>query len=290
MADWRFGRGWSEAELQAYLRGLRGRRVNFDDPPELMTADRGWTIDGDSASLGTEPEGPPLADGLFARARQSIANYDFSDPRIVVGHFDPESDLRDRDMLLEVKVLGFRFLNGVRVTDVIESVEHDTTLFGFRYDTLEGHIERGFEWFLLTKDHATGDVHFRIEAHWRLGDFPHAVFRLGFRLFGDKFRVVWRHRAPERLKRLARQPASKPVAPPGQLAHRGDESPRRTTPEPDARPAPAPPNLSPWRRPVGPTSVGPVSPLPPGTSLPHSSRTCPPGKGPRAWISPIPAP
>ena len=29
----------------------------------------------------------------------------------------------------------------------------------FRYDTLEGHIERGYEWFLLTKDHATGGIH-----------------------------------------------------------------------------------------------------------------------------------
>ena len=28
------------------------------------------------------------------------------------------------------------------------------SVFGFRYDTLEGHIEQGFEWFLLQKRHA----------------------------------------------------------------------------------------------------------------------------------------
>ena len=32
-----------------------------------------------------------------------------------------------------------------------ESGPRRTGVFGFRYDTLEGHIERGVEWFLLTK-------------------------------------------------------------------------------------------------------------------------------------------
>jgi uncharacterized protein (UPF0548 family) len=235
MALWRFGRGWSESEMKAYLAELADRPVNFSDPIETMTAEHGWTIDGDRASLGTEPEGPPQPDGFYTRARQAIVNYDFSDPSIVVGHFDPEADLLGRDMLLEIKVLGFRFLNGVRVMDIREEVEHDTTLFGFRYDTLEGHIERGFEWFLLTKDHATGDIHFRIEAHWRPGDFPSWWSRLGFLLFGDAFRRLWRHRAPERLRRLAHQPSAKPLAAPGKLAHRGDETPRRTEPEPGTR-------------------------------------------------------
>jgi uncharacterized protein (UPF0548 family) len=234
MALWRFGRGWSEAELRTYLAALRDRPVNFDDPPEAMTVALGWTVDGDHASLGTEPPGPPLAEGFFTRARQAIANYDFSDPRIVVGHFDPEAPLVGRDMLLELKVLGFRFIGGVRVRAVREDVEHGTTYYGFRYDTLQGHIERGYEWFLLTKDHETGEIHFRIEAHWRLGDFPTRWSRLGFRLIGEHYRTLWRHRAPERLRALARQPApSRRVAPAGGLAHRGDETPARTGPAAD---------------------------------------------------------
>jgi uncharacterized protein (UPF0548 family) len=233
MALWRFGRGWSEAEMKAYLAELKGRRVNFDDPPETMTPEQGWTVDGDRASLGTELPGPPESDGFFARARQAIINYDFSDPRIVVGHYDPLAPLVGRDMLLEIKILGFRFLNGVRVMQSRDEVEHGVTYFGFRYDTLEGHIERGFEWFLLTKDHETGDIHFRIEAHWRLGDFPNWWSRLGFFLIGDPCRRLWRHRAPARLRKLAHQPLAKPVAAaPGALAHRGDETPRRTDPEP----------------------------------------------------------
>ena len=135
-------------------------------------------------------------------------------------------------MLLEIKVLGFRFLSGVRVHGVREEYEHDTTYFGFRYDTLEGHIEQGFEWFLLTKDHATGGIHFRIEAHWRLGDFPNLWSKVGFKLIGEHYRTLWRHRAPERLRRIAHQPVAAPVAAPGHLAHRGDEAPARTHPEP----------------------------------------------------------
>lgn len=211
---------------------LRDRPVNFDVPAEEMTVANGWTVDGDSTTLGTEPEGPPVANGLFARARQAIIQYDFSDPRIVVGHFDPETPLKGRDMLLELKVLGFRFLAGVRVMDVREEVESHTTLFGFRYDTLEGHIERGYEWFLLTKDHQTGDVDFRIEAHWRLGDFPNLWSRIGFLLIGERYRTAWRHRAPKRLRDLAHKPATGPVAEPGKLAHRGDETPQRTVPTP----------------------------------------------------------
>jgi len=232
MSRWRFGSRWPEGALKDYLAELKQRTVNFDVPPEQMTVANGWTIDGSHDSLGTETEGPPVADGLFDRARQALVNYDFSDPSIVTGHYDPDAPFVGRDMLLELKVHGFRFLGGVRVHSVREEVEHGTTLFGFRYDTLQGHIERGFEWFLLSKDHETGDVHFRIEAHWQPGEFPNWWSHLGFRLLGEHYRSLWRHRAPERLRRLAHQPSVKPVASPDGLAHRGDDSPRRTDPTP----------------------------------------------------------
>jgi uncharacterized protein (UPF0548 family) len=232
MALTRFGGGWSEKTMWRYLAELKGRTVNFDTPLEQMTLANGWTIDGSEDEIGTEPEGPPIPDGVFARAKQAIINYDFSDPSIVVGHFDPESPVVGRDMLLELKVLGFRFLCGVRVHSVREEYDGNTSYFGFRYDTLEGHIERGFEWFLLTKDHATGGVHFKIEAHWRLGQFPTWWSKVGFKLIGERYRSLWRQRAPERLRRIAHQPVTAPIAVPGHLAHRGHESPVRTDPDP----------------------------------------------------------
>jgi len=232
MSLWRFGTRWPEETLKAYLAELKDRTVNFDTPLEQMILANGWTIDGSHDSIGTEPEGPPVADGLFERAKQALINYDFSDPSIVMGHYDPDDPFVGRDMLLELKVPGLRFLGGVRVHSVREEVEHGTTLFGFRYDTLEGHIERGFEWFLLTKDHETGEVHFRIEAHWQPGNFPNWWSRLGFRLLGEHYRSLWRHRAPQRLRRLAHQPVTQPVASPDGLAHRGAPTPQRSEPTP----------------------------------------------------------
>jgi uncharacterized protein (UPF0548 family) len=206
------------------------RRVNFDSAPEVMNAADGWVVDGGEAEVGAEAPGPPMPDGLFARARQALINYDFSDPRIVVGHFDPEAPFVGRDMLLEIKVLGLRFLCGVRVHGVREERDECTSVFGFRYDTLEGHLEQGYEWFLLSKEHQTGIVRFRIEAHWRMGDFPSWWSRLGFQLVGERYRELWRRRAPRRLMRLARRPIEEPVAEAGRLAHRGGEQAARSGP------------------------------------------------------------
>jgi uncharacterized protein (UPF0548 family) len=232
VALWRLGRGWTEAELRAYLDDLKGRTVNFDIPPAQMTPANGWIVDGaEAVPIGREAPGPPEPDGHYERAKQAIQNYDFSDPTILVGHFDPKLPFVGRDMLLEMKVLGFRFLSGCRVHSVREESDEGATTFGFRYDTLEGHIERGFEWFLLVKEHETGLIHFTIEAHWKLGDFPNWWSAVGFKVIGERYRALWRRRAPERLRRLAHQPAAaKPVATGGRLAHRGDEAPQRTGP------------------------------------------------------------
>jgi uncharacterized protein (UPF0548 family) len=214
--------------MKAYLAELSRRQVNFTEDPANMTAENGWTVDGGETGLGHEPPGPPLPDGLFAKCRQGLINYDFSDPAIVEGHFDPQDPFVGRNMLLEIKCLGLHFLGGTRVHGVRDEVGEKGTVFGFRYDTLEGHIERGFEWFLLTKDHESGEVRFKIEAHWRLGDFPNWWSALGFKLIGERFRARWRDEAPLRLQRLAQRPATAPLPPEGELAHRGDPAPTRT--------------------------------------------------------------
>jgi uncharacterized protein (UPF0548 family) len=216
--------------MEEYLARMRERPVNFDTPIEQMVPEHGWTVDGSCDCLGQEAPGPPVPDGIFERAKKGISNYDFSDPRIVQGHFDPAAPLIGRDILLEIKVLGLRFLSGARVHSVRDETNEKESIFGYRYDTLQGHIERGYEWFLLTKDHQTGEVWFKIEAHWRLGDFPNWWSRLGFHLIGERCRVLWRHRAPQRLKELAHRRPDELIATPGRLAHRGDVKPTPTEP------------------------------------------------------------
>lgn len=203
MARWCIARGWSAATLQAELRKLHDLPVSFTQPPEQMTAAHGWTVDGIDQPIGFEPPGPPLPDGPFARARQALIRYDFSDPHMVVGHFDPRAPLLGRDMLLEVKVPGLRFLVGVRVEAVLAESDDHRSSFGFRYDTLEGHVERGYEWFVLSKNHESGQVRVRIEAHWQLARFPTWWSRLGFLLVGSALRERWRRRAISRLRQLA---------------------------------------------------------------------------------------
>src|SRR5215217_4862857 len=104
MARWRFLLSWPEAELKRELAALAALHANFEDAPHEMNEAGGWTVDGSDDVLGNEPPGPPLPDGLYARAKQSLKNYDFSDPRIVVGHFNPRTPFVGRDMLLEITV------------------------------------------------------------------------------------------------------------------------------------------------------------------------------------------
>ena len=208
MARWRIGRNWPEADLRSYLDELPDLAVNFNTQPEHMTAANGWTVDGADQRIGYEPSGPPLPNGLFTRAKDAVAAYEFSDRSIVTSHFDRAAPLLGRDMLLEIKVLCFVFLNGVRVRAVRDESDGQRTSFGFRYDTLEGHMERGFEWFLLSKRHETGEVRFRIQAHWRPGDFPNWWSRLGFLMLEERLRERWRRLAVRKLRELSRSSTS----------------------------------------------------------------------------------
>lgn len=220
MAEWRFGRGWSEAELAARLRDMEERPRGFTVEEEDMRAEDGWRAVRSEAAVARERPGEPEPDGAWARARDAVAAFRFSDPAIVVGHFRPDEPLEGRTLLLELKVLGLRYLCGARVTTVRSEAEPGRTLFGWRYDTLVGHIESGFEWFFLVKDHATGLVSFTIRARWRPGEFPNRWSRVGFDVLGPRQQERWHRHAHRRLAALAR---SSPSPLPGGrgLAHEG---------------------------------------------------------------------
>lgn len=212
MAEYRIGRGWTESELKQRLAAAHALPLNFSDPLDEMTLDRGWHQYYSEAVVASEVPGPPVAGGPFARGRIVVENYAFSDPRIVIGHFDPAIPLLGRRMLLQMRALRvFHYLAGVVVNATRAEEVDGTTVVGFRYDTLEGHIEEGVEWFLLTKDHETGTIRFRIEAAWRPGQFPNLWSRIGFSYLGPRYQKIWHHRAHALLARLMRDPA---VAPP----------------------------------------------------------------------------
>lgn len=224
VAEWRFGRGWSELELKRRLVECARRRPNFSGTWETMKPEQGWNRYYSESVVAQEDPGPPAPDGAFARARAGVESFRFSDPSIVTVHFDPAEPLVGRTLLLEIKVLGLRYLCCAEVMELRSESDEHRTVFGFRYDTREGHIERGTEWFLLTKEHETGRIRFRIEAAWLPGDFPNWWSRAGFHVLAAHYQRKWHYRAQARLSQLARYGALRPPRPrPGRLAHEGPE-------------------------------------------------------------------
>jgi uncharacterized protein (UPF0548 family) len=203
MGEWRFGRGWDDEEVAVRLRALADLERNFD-VAEPKTADRGWRRHESETTVAREGAGPPEPAGAFERARELVARYEFSDPGIVKAHFDHGAPLHARRMLLELRALGFRFLGGTVVGAVRDETTAAETVFGYRYDTLRGHVEQGWEWFVVTKSHATGDIRFRISADWQPGEFPNRWSRIGFGIVGVHYQRRWIRRAHARLRhRLA---------------------------------------------------------------------------------------
>lgn len=209
MAEFRAQRGWTRDELAEHLAALAELPPSVPPVPlEQLDVEQGWRVERSEAVVGREPPGPPVADGLFERAKQALDAYAFSDPTIVEAHFDPTVPLLGRRMLLELKVLGLHYLCGVQVVDIEDESDEQRSAFGFRYDTLAGHLERGGEWFVVTKDHATGEIRLCITSRWRLGDMPNAWTRIGFRVLAPYYRALWLCRAHERLRALLARPTA----------------------------------------------------------------------------------
>ena len=213
MAEWRLLKGWSSEELRQRLDRFSSAERNFEAEEAMMTGEYGWHHYHSEAVLAREKD----TNVFFERATLAVANYRFSAPRIVTAHFDPASEFLGRTILLEIQVLGLHYLCPARVS----RVRDEPGAFGFRYDTLAGHIERGMEWFLLTKDES-GNIRFKIEARWRAGEFPNWWSRIGFALLSGFYQRRWHRLAHRRLSLLARfgSPAPPPRDAEG-LAHQG---------------------------------------------------------------------
>jgi uncharacterized membrane protein/uncharacterized protein (UPF0548 family) len=215
--EWRLNSGWSQPEVTARLGRAATLPMNFEVREEDMTPENGWSRVESQAVIGRDRPGPPSGDDGFARLKHAVTELGFSDPRIVRGHFDSQRPLLGRPMLLELRPLGFlRYLCPVRVRAVRSEQDETHTAYGFSIDTLVGHVESGREWFLLSKDHRTGELRFHIRATWREGQFPNWWSEVGFEVMGRRYQRAWHHLAHLRLRELLNE---------GHLAQRpkGDE-------------------------------------------------------------------
>ncbi len=201
MAELRIGRGWSNEELDQRLKSLRKVETNFpSEGPESQATGTNWRRYYTESVIGQEAPGEVVPGGSFEIAKKAVAEYQFSDPDIVTGHFSPKDPVEGRTMALEIKIFGLHYLCGVRIGAVQATEDDKEVVWAFRYDTLEGHFEVGSEWFSLTKRKDTGEVWFRISASWRPGDFPNWWSRLGFEVIGRKYQLAWHRLAYLRLR------------------------------------------------------------------------------------------
>jgi uncharacterized protein (UPF0548 family) len=182
----------SQADEPAELNRLAGLRVNYDPAraPEHGAAgvEGHWHVDSGITVIGREAPGLPEPGGPWETACRLVSQYEFADARILRGVYRPDGDLLGRNMLLEARFYGLRFYLGVRVTGILDE-ERDTgdgpeRVWGWSYQTLEGHLEQGRLSYEVIKNLGTGRVMFRLAGYSRPAPIRDPVIRWGFLLFG----------------------------------------------------------------------------------------------------------
>jgi uncharacterized protein (UPF0548 family) len=214
------------------LTRLRDRPLNFrPEPRPEHLRENGWHVDDLCRQLPPEPPGPPVEGGSWQIARSLMRGYEFADPSIVRAVYDPAQPLEGRTMLLELRFHGLRFHVGVRVSDVYDEVrERDgrrARVWGWAYQTLQGHLEMGQMDWEVWKWLDNGQVEFRIHAYSRGAPERNPIVRLGFRLFGRREQLAFLHSTLERMRRLTE----------AALRGNGADAVRRTADELTVRPA-----------------------------------------------------
>jgi uncharacterized protein (UPF0548 family) len=196
-----------EAPFHPAVPHLRRLALNFDpEHCEQHVPENGWHVDDLCKRLPPEAPGPPVEGGSWEIARRLMRGYEFADPSIVRASYDPDEPLEGRNMLLELRFHGLRFHGGVRVSHVYdEELTRDrrtARVWGWAYQTLEGHLEMGQMDWQVWKWLDTGEVEFRIHAYSRRAHDRNAIVRFGFWLFGRREQLAFLHSTLERMRRL----------------------------------------------------------------------------------------
>ena len=198
---------WKRYEKQ--IAGLSALEFNYDADLYHQSHDRtGWHIDHYVASLGYEEPGEPGAP--FHAVQKAIRLYRFPDPSLIRGEFDPDHELNGRNMFMVAHFLGMRFTFGVRVTSVIDEERVSASgersrAWGYAYRTLRGHFEIGEIRFEASKNLASGEIAFQIDAYSKPDRIPNWFYRTGFRVFGRRLQLRFAKSSIRRLTIVARE-------------------------------------------------------------------------------------
>lgn len=196
-----------DAALLARLAEIASMQPTVDlTKRDSYVAAAGWNVDAREVALPPEDPGTPASDASFAHARAILTAYSFPPPRLIRGRFDPSAPLDGRAMLLTATFLWMHFELPVRVSRVIDETrggEHGMeTAWGYSYQTLAGHIERGEITFEIIKTLDTGAVRFRIHSFSQTGHIANPIHRIGFRIVGRRLQARF---AVESLRNMQHQ-------------------------------------------------------------------------------------
>ncbi|WP_255951640.1 DUF1990 family protein [Streptomyces odontomachi] len=214
-------------EAAAALRALANRDVNYRpvaEPVPSWTAR--WSLDALRCTVGREPPGEPVAGGAWEIACRLVREYQFADPRIVRTLYRPGDRLLGRDMLLEGRFLGLRFDLGVRVTSVIDETRRRGAaaerVWGWGYQTLDGHLEEGELRYEVIKQLETGTVEFVIQGYSRRAPIADPIVRFGFHAFGRPTQHRFYRLGGRRLYRMVQAELRGVPAPPPETVPGGE--------------------------------------------------------------------
>jgi len=221
--------GWGDPA--ALLDDLAGRKVNFG-PEELDCGE--WHRDTRRTPLPAEQPGDPEPHGSWETARRLVEAYEAAEPRIIRGVYRAGASLCGRDMLLEGRFHGLHFHMGVRVTEVLdETRDGQDRVWGWTYETLEGHLERGRMTYEVVKHTDTGAVEFVTRGVSQRSPALGPVVGLGWRLFGRRTQLRFYDGCGARMRRIVgdvvagRAPLPTPVVVAGLVHAPSDAQPLR---------------------------------------------------------------
>ncbi len=171
------------------LTALAGRPVNFDTSRlDDYTPEIGWRRDDMVESLPAEAPGPPEPGGSWELTRRLVMDYQLADTGQVRAVYDDRTPFEGRDMLLQIRFAGVRFGVGVRIGGTYEWTRdvdgRPACVYGWYYDTLEGHFEQGRMHYEVWKWLDSGEVQFRLHAVSKAAETGPWILRTGFRLVG----------------------------------------------------------------------------------------------------------
>lgn len=185
---------------------LHRLRVNYD-PDGPHDPEHGWRIDDYCEPLPSEPPGEPIENGSFAIAQKLLRDYQVADPKMVRATYDHDAPLEGRDMLLEIRFLRIPVnRSGCRVGRIIDEQRQvdgrPVRVWGWPYQTLEGHFEQGEMCWMVWKWIDTGEVQFRIHSYMRNAENVNPIINLGFKVFGQRERRRYLQGACDRVARM----------------------------------------------------------------------------------------